>query len=182
MLIGYARASTTDQSLEEQIERLKTAGCQKVYQEKQTKLDRHRVELEKMLQEIQMGETLLITSPDCLVRSSHDLFSITRKIEAKGASFKSLNGPWADSTNTTGKFLFTVFRGLFELEQNLVKEGCLLTHKRGTKFGRKNKLTPYQQDQVSSMIREGQSIRVIARHFNVGVATIDRIKKKTLLI
>jgi DNA invertase Pin-like site-specific DNA recombinase len=49
--------------------------------------------------------------------------------------------------------------------------------KRGVKFGRKFKLTTHQQDQVKVMLREGQAMRSIARHYNVGVATIDRIKK-----
>jgi len=40
---------------------------------------------------------------------------------------------------------------------------------------------PHQQDQVRTMLQEGQSIRAIARHFNVGVATIDRIKRSTNL-
>ena len=53
--------------------------------------------------------------------------------------------------------------------------------RRGVKFGRKLKLTPHQQDQVRAMLREGKSIRAIARHFNVGVATIDRIKRTTPL-
>jgi len=52
---------------------------------------------------------------------------------------------------------------------------------RGVKFGRKFKLTIHQQDQGRTMLKEGQSIRAIARHFNVGVATIDRIKKTTQL-
>ena len=56
-----------------------------------------------------------------------------------------------------------------------------LLAKRGVKFGRKFKLTMHQQDQVRTMLREGQSIRAIARHFNVGVATIDRIKRSTNL-
>ncbi|WP_083347814.1 helix-turn-helix domain-containing protein [Ruegeria halocynthiae] len=49
------------------------------------------------------------------------------------------------------------------------------------KLGRKLKLTSHQQDQVRTMLQEGQSIRAIARHFNVGVATIDRIKRSTPL-
>ncbi len=81
-----------------------------------------------------------------------------------------------------GKFLLTVFAGLSELEHNLINErpddGRISAQKRGVKFGRKFKLTTHQQDQVKSMLREGQSVRAIARHFNVGVATIDRIKKK----
>ncbi len=82
-----------------------------------------------------------------------------------------------------GKFLLTVFAGLSELERNLInertEEGRASARKRGVKFWRKFKLTPHQQDQVRSMLKDGQSIRAIARHFNVGVATIDRIKRTT---
>jgi len=85
-----------------------------------------------------------------------------------------------------GKFLLTVFAGLSELERSLIndrtEEGRILARKRGVKFGRKPKLTSHQQDQVQNMLKEGQSMRSISRHFNVGIATIDRIKKTMLPI
>ncbi len=185
MLIGYARVSTTGQNLESQIEHLQAEGCDKVFQEKLTGLDRHRPQLEKMLKQIEPADTLLVTSLDRLARSTHDLFVITQKIEAAEASFRSIREPWADTTSSMGKFLLTVFAGLSELERNLInertEEGRSSARKRGVKFGRKFKLTPHQQDQVRSMLKDGQSIRAIARHFNVGVATIDRIKRTTQL-
>lgn len=74
------------------------------------------------------------------------------------------------------------FAELSELERNIINErtdeGRALAKKRGVKFGRKLKLTSHQQDKVSAMLKDGQSIRAIARHFNVGVATIDRMKRK----
>lgn len=185
MLIGYARVSTTGQNLESQIEHLQTEGCDTIYQEKLTGFDRRRPQLEKMLKQIEPGDTLLVTSLDRLARSTHDLFVITQKIEAAEASFRSIREPWADTTSSMGKFLLTVFAGLSELERNLINErtdeGRTSAKKRGVKFGRKSKLTPHQQDQVRTMLQEGQSIRAIARHFNVGVATIDRIKRATPL-
>lgn len=185
MLIGYARVSTTGQNLEAQIEHLQTEGCDKVFQEKLTGFDRRRPQLEKMLSALQQGDTLIVTSLDRLARSTHDLFAITHKVEAAEASFRSLREPWADTTSSMGKFLLTVFAGLFELERNLINErtdeGRTSAKKRGVKFGRKSKLTTYQQDQVRTMLQEGQSIRATARHFNVGVATIDRIKNTTSL-
>jgi len=82
-----------------------------------------------------------------------------------------------------GKFLLTVFSGLAELERNLItertEEGRAYAKKNGVKFGRKPKLTKHQHNEVQNMLREGKAIRAIARHFNVGVATIDRIKKIT---
>lgn len=181
MLIGYARVSTTGQNLETQIEHLNTAGCHKIFQEKLTGFDRKRPQLEQMLKSLKAEDTLIVTSLDRLARSTHDLFIITKKIESAGASFRSLREPWADTTSSMGKFLLTVFAGLSELERNLINErtenGRTSAKKRGVKFGRKAKLTPHQQDQVKQMLDEDQSIRAIARHFNVGVATIDRIKR-----
>ncbi len=84
MLIGYARVSTTGQNLESQIEQLQAAGCDKIFREKLTGFDRRRPQLEKMLSRLQQGDTLLVTSLDRLARSTHDLFVITRKIEAAG--------------------------------------------------------------------------------------------------
>lgn len=185
MLIGYARVSTTGQNLESQIEHLQAEGCDKIFQEKLTGFDRRRPQLEKMLKQIESGDTLLVTSLDRLARSTHDLFVITQKIEAAEASFRSIREPWADTTSSMGKFLLTVFAGLSELERNLINErtdeGRTSAKKRGVKFGRKSKLTSHQQDQVRTMLLEGQSIRAIARHFNAGVATIDRIKRATPL-
>lgn len=180
MLIGYARVSTTGQKLETQIEQLKNAGCERIYQEKRTGYDRKRVQLEKMLKDIKPNDTLIVTSLDRLARSTHDLFEITKILDATDTHFKSLREPWADTTSPMGKFLLTVFAGLSELERNLIKdrteEGRQSARKRGVKFGRKPKLTTHQQTEVAKMLKQGQSIRAVARHFNVGVATIDRIK------
>ena len=185
MLIGYARVSTTGQNLESQIKHLQAEGCDTIFQEKLTGFDRRRPQLEKMLCSIQPGDTLLVTSLDRLARSTNDLFAITQKIEAADASFRSLREPWADTTSSMGKFLLTVFEGLSELERNIINErtekGRVSARKRGVKFGRKLKLDAHQQDQVRTMLKDGQSIRAIARHFNVGVATIDRIKRTTQL-
>ena len=183
MLIGYARVSTTGQNLESQIERLQSEGCDTIFQEKLAEFDRRRPQLEKMLGTLQPRDTLNVTILGRLARSTSDLFVITRKTETAGASFRFLREPWADTTSSMGKFLLTVFAGLSELERNLIdertEEGRASARKRSVKFGRKFKLTPHQQDQVRSMLKDGQSIRAIAGHFNVGVATIDRIKRTT---
>ena len=185
MLIGYARVSTLGQNLDRQRDQLKEHGCEKIYEEKRTGADRRRPRLEAMIETAEKGDVIVITSLDRLARSTHDLFEIIKKFDAKTIGFRSLREPWADTTSTMGRFLTTVFAGLSELERQLIneraEEGRASAKKRGVKFGRKYKLTPHQQDQVRSMLKEGQSIRAIARHFNVGVATIDRIKRTTQL-
>lgn len=186
MLIGYARVSTTGQNLRGQCDQLKKAGCDKIYAEKMTGADRKRPQLEKMLKSISEGDTLIITSLDRLARSTHDLFEITQKLEDQGIGFRSLREPWADTTSAMGKFLLTVFAGLSELERSLIRDrtedGRIAAKKRGVKFGRKHKLTDHQQAEVMRMLDEGVSIRGIARHFNVGVATVDRVKNSKVAV
>jgi DNA invertase Pin-like site-specific DNA recombinase len=101
-------------------------------------------------------------------------------LDDRGIEIRSLGELWADTTAATGEFLVTVFKGLSELERSFIRgrtdEGRTAAKERGVKFGRKHKLTDYQRGEVIRMLEEGASIRGIARHFNVGVATIDRVK------
>ncbi len=184
MLIGYARVSTTGQNLDSQRDQLEKAGCEKIFEEKLTGGDCKRPQLTRMLKEISEDDTLIITSLDRLARSTRDLFEITMSLEENGIEFRSLREPWADTTSSMGKFLLTVFAGLSELERSLIRdrtaEGRIAAKKRGVKFGRKPKLTSHQQEEVARMLKEGMGIRSIARHFNVGVATIDRVKNSEI--
>ena len=78
MLIGYCRASNTGQSLTNQRDQLLNAGCEKIFEEKLTGAEHKRPQLARLLNEIENGDTLVITSLDRLVRSTHDLLKITR--------------------------------------------------------------------------------------------------------
>ena len=60
MLIGYARCSTVDQSLEIQIEALKKVGCQKIYEEKISGATTVRKELQKMMKRLERDDTLVV--------------------------------------------------------------------------------------------------------------------------
>ena len=181
MLIGHARVSTTGQKLEARIEQLRNAGCERIHLENRTGYGRKRVRLERVLSDISDADTLIVTSLDRLARSTHDLLEITRSSEAQGANFKSLREPWADTTSPTGKFLLTVFFRAFrtrtQSRQGPNRSGTTVRAQARVRFGRKPKLTTHQRSEVARMLNEGRSIRSIARHFNVGVATIDRIKK-----
>ena len=181
MLIGYARISTRGQNLDRQRNLLGEQGCEKIYEETRTGVDRKRPRLEAMIEVATAGDIVLVTSLDRLARSTHDLFEITKKLDARNVGFRSLREPWADTTSAMGRFLTTDFSGLSELERSIVheraEEGRASARKRGVQFGRKPTLTPHQRAEVAAMLKDGKTLRAIARHFNVGVATIDRIKR-----
>ncbi|PHS02124.1 MAG: resolvase [Blastopirellula sp.] len=184
MLIGYARVSTLGQKLETQIEKLRVAGCRKIYQEKETGSDINRPQLNKLLNKVAPGDVVIVTSLDRLARSTGDLFQLTSRLSTLEVGFRSIREPWVDTGNQMGKFLLTIFAGLAELERDLIRtrtaEGRLLAKKRGIKFGRKFKLTPHQRSEVEKMLNDGHSMKSISILFNVGVATVHRIKKRMI--
>lgn len=93
MLIGYARVSTHEQTLDLQLDALKQAGCSedKTYKDKISSAKEHRPELEKALDQLREGDTLVVWHLDRLGRSLQELITLVNRIRAKGADFKSLN-------------------------------------------------------------------------------------------
>ena len=92
MNIGYARVSTTEQNLDRQIDALTGAGVDRrnIYQEKITGTKRDRPELNRMLNELQAGDTVIIPDLTRISRSTRDLLEIVDKISKKGANIRSL--------------------------------------------------------------------------------------------
>ncbi|WP_283699364.1 recombinase family protein, partial [Clostridium perfringens] len=84
MLVGYARVSTEEQSLDRQIDLLVEYGVDKrnIYQEKISGTKAYREQLDKMIEELQEGDTVIITDLTRISRSTKDLLNIIDKIKA----------------------------------------------------------------------------------------------------
>jgi len=138
--IGYARVSTEEQNLDRQIDILKQAGCDRIYEEKVSGIKKERTELNKILDQIRTGDVIIIADPTRLSRSVKDLFSIVEQIEEKGANIKSIKESWVDTTTAQGKLMFTIFAGISQFERDLISqrtiEGLNAARARGKKGGR----------------------------------------------
>ena len=101
MLIGYARVSTEDQSLDRQIDLLVDYGVDKrnIYQEKISGTKSYREQLDKMIDELQEGDTVIIADLTRISRSTKDLLNTIDRIKAKGASIKSIKDTWLDTSS-----------------------------------------------------------------------------------
>lgn len=137
---GYMRVSTVDQNLDRQEQQLKDAGCEKIFYEKVTGTKRNRPELNKMLEFLREGDTVIVTDLTRLSRSTKDLIEIAELIGSKGANLKSLKESWLDTTTAHGKLMFTIFSGLAQFERDLIsertKEGLAVARKKGRVPGR----------------------------------------------
>lgn len=67
MKFGYARVSTNDQSLDIQIEKLKAAGCDEIFNEKVSGAKNDRKELNRLLEKLCKGDTICVVRLDRLV-------------------------------------------------------------------------------------------------------------------
>jgi DNA invertase Pin-like site-specific DNA recombinase len=75
MIFGYARVSTGSQSLATQDAALRTAGCGKIYSEKESGAKTDRAELQKLLTRLDEDDMLIVTRLDRLARSTRDLLN-----------------------------------------------------------------------------------------------------------
>jgi DNA invertase Pin-like site-specific DNA recombinase len=107
-MYGYARVSTDGQSLESQVAALMAAGCEKTYSEKQSGAKTDRKALAKALAALCAGDVLVVTRLDRLARSTRDLLNVLATVSERGAGFRSLGDPRADTTTPHRRLMLTV--------------------------------------------------------------------------
>ncbi|WP_338844382.1 recombinase family protein [Clostridium perfringens] len=184
MLIGYARVSTEEQSLNRQIDMLVDYGVDKrnIYQEKISGIKSNREQLNNMLNDLQENDVVVIADLTRVSRSTKDLLSIVDKIKSKGASIKSIKDTWLDTTsdNPYNSFLLTVMSGLSQLERDLIsqrtKEGLESAKARGRNGGRPKKRND-KADTVSLLYKEGFKIVDIVKQTGLSRVTVYRALK-----
>lgn len=148
MLVGYARVSTDDQNLELQLDALEEAGCKEIFKDHQGGAKAVRPGLDKALEYVRDGDTLVIWRLDRLGRSLKDLIAMVAKLEAGGVGLKSLNEA-IDTSSNSGKLIFHIFGALAEFERDLIRErtqaGLKAARARGRMGGRPKALSEEKQ-------------------------------------
>lgn len=139
MQIGYARISTTDQTLALQHDALTAAKCAPIYTDTMSGTKDRRPGLEQALSHLRAGDTLVVWRLDRLGRSLKHLIDTIQDLEQRGVGFKSLTEN-IDTTTPGGKLIFHIFGSLAEFERALIVErtqaGLTAARARGRKGGR----------------------------------------------
>jgi DNA invertase Pin-like site-specific DNA recombinase len=183
-LIGFARVSTENQELTNQLEQLKSAGCSKIYHGKQSGVSKeNEVQIQALIEWVREGDTVIVTKLDRLGRSLKSILEIMRALADKKVTFKTLDG----SIDTTNNSPFATAQlsliGVFaQLERDLIVqrtgEGRKAAIAKGVKFGRKSALSEEQHKDVKARIRRGETIYSLAQKFEVSRQTIMRTRDK----
>jgi len=177
MLIGYARVSTSDQNLDLQKEALLKIGCERIYEDEISGTIKERPGLNKTLEMLRAGDTLVVWKLDRLGRSVKNLISLISDLNSKDIHFKSITDS-IDTSTPSGRFFFHVMASLAQMERELIvertKAGLAAAKKLGRVGGRKRKMTNSKINSAKKLLASGVVPKDIAQNLGISVATLYR--------
>ena len=177
MIFGYARVSIQEQNLDRQLDSLNAFGAEEIIHEKITGTKSDRPELNRLLDKLRTGDTVIVSDLTRLSRSTKDLFSLVELIETKGANIKSIKESWLDTTTPTGKLMFTVIAGVSQFERDLIsqrtKEGLQAARARGNYGGRREKLNVAKKHAIYDLYqKKTTTVKSICEMFEITKPTL----------
>ncbi|NEU30142.1 recombinase family protein [bacterium LRH843] len=180
MLIGYARVSTQDQSLDLQLDALEKAGCEKIYKEKLSGMNDERPELRRLLQYARKGDVLVVYKLDRLGRSTKRLIELSEELEERGIELVSIRDS-IDTTTAVGKAMFKMLAVLAEMERDLISErtraGLESARARGRSGGRPKKDKKDIEKALKLYDTEQYTVKEIEEITSVSKATLYRYRE-----
>ena len=157
MKIGYIRVSTQEQNTIRQEVLMKSLGVDEIYIDRMSGKNANRPELQKMMEYVRKGDTVIVESISRFARNTRDLLELVEKLTAKGVEFVSRKEA-IDTTTPTGKFMLTVFGAVAELEREYIlqrqREGIAIAKEQGKYKGRKPIDAP-EFEQVTARWKSG---------------------------
>src|SRR5690625_2474449 len=142
--LGYARVSTGDQDARLQHDALPGAGCYRILPDPASGALQSRPELDKLLDQLRPGDTLVVWRLDRLGRSIRHLIDQLSELQDRGIEFRSLQEN-IDTTSPGGRLVFHIFASLAEFERDIITErtnaGLAAARARGRVGGRPPSLT-----------------------------------------
>ena len=121
MKIGYARVSTRDQKLDLQVDALKRAGCERIFQDVASGSKTARPALDELLGQLRAGDVLVIWKLDRMGRSLRHLVDLVGELVSRDIGLLSLNDP-INTSSAQGRLVFNLFASLAEFEHELIRE------------------------------------------------------------
>lgn len=181
MLIGYSRISTNDQSLNSQLDKLKSYGCEKIYTDTISGSKSNRPGLDDMLAYARKGDIIVVYRLDRLGRSLKDLINLINQFKEKDIGFKSITEN-IDTTTPTGNLMFHISGAFAEFERNLIRErtkaGLESARARGRVGGRPTKITEEKIKMAKALHRNKDlDINTIVKQLGVSRVTFYKMVK-----
>lgn len=185
MLIGYARVSTQDQTLNLQKDALQKIGCTRIFTDTLSGSITERPGLNEALEFLRGGDALVVWRLDRLGRSLQHLLETIAHLQQRAIGFKSLTEN-IDTTTPGGKLIFHVFGALAEFERDLIRErtqaGLAAARARGKYGGRPSRLNAKQRTLLQTLYADKNNrIADILSALHISKSTLYRSLKTLAL-
>ena len=182
MLIGYARISTTDQTLALQDDALRQAGCERIFHDTVSGHTTERPGLSQALAYARSGDVLVVWRLDRLGRSLAHLIQIIQRLQTAGVGFRSLQENM-DTSTSGGQLIFHIFGALAEFERSLIRErtqaGLAAARLRGRVGGRPRQLSADQIRLARQLLADPHTTtQEVAAALHVSRTTLYRALKR----
>ena len=169
--IGYARVSTDGQEIALQLDALRAAGCDRIFEDQASGAKADRPGLIEALAYAREGDALVIWKLDRLGRSLPHLIETVSQLEKRGVGLRSLTES-IDTTTPGGRLIFHVFGALGQFERDLIRErtraGLSAAAARGRRGGRKPVVTADKLERAKALLAKGLTVREAATRLKIG--------------
>lgn len=175
MIYGYARVSTNHQDTELQLTALKSAGCEKIFEEHASGRKSNRPVLKRLIATMQPGDELVVWKLDRIGRNVLHALLMFQQLQEKGINFRSITDG-VDLKTASGRYNFRNILSAAQYESDLNSErtlaGLAAAREKGRIGGRRPKLTQEQWDQAGRLIANGMNRKQVAIIYDVAVCTL----------
>ncbi len=178
-LFGYARVSTSQQSLDIQVKALKAEGVKdsRIFTDKVTGSHVNRDGLRLLRVKVEEGDVILVKKLDRLGRDTADMIQLIKEFDALGVAIRFLDDG-ISTEGTMGKMVVTILSAVAQAERQRIlertNEGRIEAKAKGIKFGRKPTVN---RKQILKMKSEGIGATNIAKQLGVGRSTVYKVLK-----
>lgn len=183
-LFGYARVSTSQQSLDIQVKALKAEGVKenRIFTDKVTGSHVNRDGLRLLRVKVEEGDVILVKKLDRLGRDTADMIQLIKEFDGIGVAIRFLDDG-ISTEGTMGKMVVTILSAVAQAERQRIlertNEGRIEAKAKGVKFGRKPTI---DREKMKALREQGLGATDIARQMKIGRSTVYNILKSQRLM
>nr|2GM4_A Chain A, Transposon gamma-delta resolvase [Escherichia coli]2GM4_B Chain B, Transposon gamma-delta resolvase [Escherichia coli] len=176
-LFGYARVSTSQQSLDIQVRALKDAGVKanRIFTDKASGSSSDRKGLDLLRMKVKEGDVILVKKLDRLGRDTADMIQLIKEFDAQGVSIRFIDDS-IDTSSAMGRMVVTILSAVAQAERQRIlqrtNEGRQEAMAKGVVFGRKRKI---DRDAVLNMWQQGLGASHISKTMNIARSTVYKV-------
>lgn len=180
MLIGYARVSSKEQSVDIQIKQLQELGCDKIFQENASGKDSERTQLNAMINFSRDGDVIHVMKVDRLARNTIDALQIADQLSIKGAGLVFHDLGNIDINSDVGRVIYTTISAFAEMERKRILQRCNEGRERAKEEGRHLGRFPNKtlHNRIKELASEGMNKNAISKELGCSRTTVYSVLKK----